>query len=268
MGDGRAPDGTLQVSFLAGPRGATVVAGLSCSGAIAARPTPWGCYLVAAAASPVGSDRIEVDIGVGPGASAEVRSTGATLARRGQRGDERSTQRVSAAVADGGTLQWLVEPGIAAAGAYHLGEARISLGTHARLAWREEIVLGRVGEVPGNWTASIAIERAGRPLLATAVGLGPASATWALPSVTDGARAYCELVIVDPERGAGSWPGIALERDGARAVSTPLAGPAIVIGAWGAHHRACRDALASLLVAVGAPPWLAADAAVRPGSAA
>ena len=67
---------------------------------------------------------------------------------------------------------------------------RIELAASSRLAWREEIVLGRHGEVvPGSWLSRLEILGAGRPLLVAELALGPAAPAWPSPAVLDGARA-------------------------------------------------------------------------------
>jgi urease accessory protein len=257
-------DGRLDVSLVDNGRGGSSVERLRSSGALAARPTPWGIYLVATAAHPVGDDRTHLDLALGTRAEAEVRSTGATLSRRGMPGTSRSAHLTTATVGEAATLQWLVEPGIAAVGSCHASRARIELASGARLAWRDEVVLGRHGEEPpGSWTTALEVTRAGRPLLASEVGLGPAAPAWRLASVLDGARAWSELLLVDPARDVRSWPALVVRCDGARAMSSPLTGPAVLLTAWGGELGTCRRALGALLERIAPPTWLKSDVIMR-----
>jgi urease accessory protein len=86
--------------------------------------------------------------------------------------------------------------------------------------------LGRTGEHPGRWTGTTRIERTGRRLLHTTLGLGPGEAAW-LPPVAP--PAYATTVrIGDGESGDAA---------GEDAVRLPLPG-GWVTTAWGAElHR-------------------------------
>jgi len=222
----------------------TVLSRLECAGVLAARSTPWGLYLVAAGASPVGVDRLEVDLELGEGAELEVRTLGATLARRGSRaGASRATTR--AVVRDGAALAYLPEPGIACVGARHRCEAVIDVAPTARLCWRDEVVLGRHGErVPGSWWSALSIARGSRPLLASELGLGPAAPLWQSPVALDGARAVSSVVLVAPELDARPATS---EVPGARGGRFPLAGPGVEVIALGESLAACRAVVDSLL---------------------
>jgi urease accessory protein len=61
-----------------------------------------------------------------------------------------------------------------------------------------QVLLGRMGEKPGRWTGTTRIERAGRRMLHTTVGLGPGAPAW-LPPVAP--RAYVSTVSVGNPRG-------------------------------------------------------------------
>ena len=224
---------------------------LESSGALAARPTPCGLFIVGAAAHPIGGDKLEIRVGLDTGVELEVRSVGATLARRGQSGTP-SVMRTEVTLEDGAVLRWRTEPGIAAAGASHRSMTRIELAASSRLAWREEIVLGRHGEVvPGSWLSRLEILRAGRPLLVAELGLGPAAPAWPSPAVLDGARALSVLVVVHPPWGSEPPPSRIASLASARGMLLPLEGPAAEALAWGDDLGSCRRLVSQLLERVG-----------------
>lgn len=231
---------------------------LHCSGALAARLTPDGLFLVGAGAHPVGDDRIDVEIDVGPDTAITVRSSGATLARRGER-DAVSVASTSASVARGSTLCWLVEPGVAAAGARHHSRVVVTLDLSARLVWREEVVLGRFGEdVPGSWRAGIDVRRGERPLFVGELDLGPAAPQWTSASVFGGARSMVSTLVVDPDRPTGAWHGATAAAGSALGAALPLAGPGVELLGWGASLSDCRDGVAGLLRGLGLG-WLPSE---------
>ena len=224
---------TASLRLSAGPHG-PVVDELHCSGAVAFRPTEWGIWMVGTEAHPIGGDRILTRVTVGPGCSAVVRSVSAAVARRG-RGP--SLVAVAARVASDGRLEWSPEPGVAAAGADHVSDVRVRLAAGARLVWRDEWVLGRVGEDPGSWRSRIRIVYDGRPLLASDLGTGPMAPGWRSRAVLAGARAVSSLVVVDP--GVDFDPGRAASGN-AVGVRLPLAGPGVQVTSWGDDLTDCR----------------------------
>jgi len=252
-GDGQEPacTGSVDVAVSCAPGRSQRYARLECSGALAARPTPSALYLVGAGAHPIGGDALEVRLALGPDARLEVRSTGASLARRGV-GDAASSMRTDVHLADRASLRWLPDPGIAAAGARHKARTRIVLAASSRLQWRDEVVLGRHGEgVPGSWLSHLEILVSRRPLLVAELGLGPAATSWQLPGVLGGARALSALVVVHPPWQVAP-PAARVDSSGsARALLLPLAGPAVEAMAWGDDLGSCRLLLSGLLDSLG-----------------
>ncbi|MET8859502.1 urease accessory protein UreD [Streptomyces sp. NPDC004579] len=184
--------------------------------------------LVGAMSGPLGGDRLAVEARVGPGARLRVGSAAATIALPGQaKGEARYDMRLD--VADGGELWWLPEQLISAGGSDLSVSSRIELRGGARLVFREEQVLGRVGEEPGRLTSRLTVRRDGRTLLDQELACGPgAPGGWDGPAVLAGHRALGQLVIVKAE----------FEKDppAARplreyAALTPLAGPAVLVTA-------------------------------------
>jgi urease accessory protein len=202
----------------AGPGGRTVLPVVRASGQLAVRRTgPAQVHLVATAFGPLGGDDAEIHLVVEEGASLTVRSVAAAIALPSRGDPVPSTQRIAAEVA--GTLDLRLEPTVVAARAHHLAELTADL----------------TGEEPGRWTGTTRIERAGRPLLHTTVGLGPGAPAWLPPGRP---RAYASTVQIAADETADETE-VATGQD---AVRLPLPG-GWVATAWGAElHRVVRAA--------------------------
>ena len=201
--------------------------------------------MVGAAAHPIGGDLLSVRLTVGEGCTAEVRSTSATLARKGPGPDSgRSAMVMTVRVGRDGCLAWTPEPGIAAAGSDHVSETRIRMVDGARLAWRDEFVLGRHNEEPGTWRSRLRVVYNGSVVLSSDTAAGPAAPGWRSSSVLDGARAVSTLVIFDPRSEFGRATH-EFHRT-AKALMLPLAGLGVQILAWGQELSDCREAVESL----------------------
>jgi urease accessory protein len=194
------------------PHGRTVLPVMRASGQLAVRRTgPGTVHLVATAFGPLGGDDAEIRLVVEDGAQLTVRSVAAAvvLAARGQ--SPPSRQLVRAEVA--GVLHLAPEPTVVTARATHLAELHAELTDTGALTATEQVLLGRTGEEPGRWTGTTRVERSGRPLLHTTVGLGPGAPAWAPPVAP---RAYVSTVAIgDP------GPDV---RTGVDAVRLPLPG--------------------------------------------
>lgn len=259
-----APDGLVgAVSVAFEPSGASRrplrLERLRCDGALAARLTPDGLYLVGAGAHPIGNDRLRVELDLGIACELTVRSSAATIARPGATAGT-SSMTTLARVARDATLCWLVEPGVAVSGARHESDSRVELAPSARLCWRDEMVLGRHDEVvPGSWQSRLEVRRSGRALFVGAIAAGPAHVAWGSPAVLNGARAVVSLLVVDPQRPDGEgrqpWRRRTAEGDRARGGVFPLAGAAVEIVAFGDDLVACRHIVAELVASLDCP-WL------------
>jgi len=180
----------VEVVARAGPGGRTVLPVVRASGQLAVRRTGVASvHLVATAFGPLGGDDAEISLVVEEGATLAVRSVAAAIALPSRGEPLPSVQRIHATVA--GTLDLRLEPTVVAARAHHLAELAVSLAEGAALTATEQVLLGRTGEEPGRWTGTTRVERAGRPLLHTTVGLGPGEPAW-LPPVAP--RAYASTV--------------------------------------------------------------------------
>jgi urease accessory protein len=219
---------------------------LRCSGAMSFRSTDWGVWMVGTEAHPIGGDRLLVQLALGAECSAEIRSTSATVARRGPRDSSGQSSAVTVILMGvGSSLDWFPEPGIAASGALHLSDTRITMREGSRLRWQEGFVVGRHGEEPGTWRSRLRVTVGNRPVLASENSAGPLAPGWLNRSVLGGARAVSTLVLIGP----GCYPSASARTSAgsAQAVALPLGGGhGIQITAWGDDLGDCRDAIGSL----------------------
>lgn len=228
-------------------KGQTTFSRLASKGALVARPTPSALYLVGASASPIGGDNLNVEITLGKGADLVVRSSGATLARHGPPG-AMSHSTTTAILDEHASLAWLVEPGIAATGAVHESHTKVTMALSASLIWREDVVLGRQGElIPGSWRSTLDI-RTGNlatgtltPVLVADMWLGTVS-NLALASIVIGnARALSTVVVVDQKISEQSIESIVEPSPEVRGALFPLRASAVEIVAWGDDLLSCQQ---------------------------
>lgn len=201
-------------------------------------------HLVGGAAGPLGGDRLEVWVEVGPGAALRLGTVAASIALPGPAG-ERSCVEVQALVATGGRLEWLPEPLIAAAGCDHDVTSTVELAEGAGLIWRDELVCGRHGEGPGDVRQATRVRLAGRTLYHHELSVGPGAPGWDGPAVLSSARATGTLVVVDPRWSDAGAPSPAVA--GTTAARMPLPGPALVVTAVGPDTPAVRRLLHGLV---------------------
>ncbi|WP_048819734.1 urease accessory protein UreD [Streptomyces ipomoeae] len=224
---------TARIAARADGRGGTALPVLESEGPLALRRTRGSgdearVMLVGAMSGPLGGDRFAVEAEVGEGARLRLGSAAATIALPGQsKGEARYDVRIE--VAAGGELHWLPEQLISAQGSDLCVSTSVELAAGARLVFREEQVLGRVGEEPGRLSSRLTLRLDGRPLLDQEVACGPgAPGGWDGPAVLGGYRALGQLVVVRPEftervPEPRVW--------GESAALTPLAGPAVLVSA-------------------------------------
>ncbi|GIF13242.1 urease accessory protein [Actinoplanes teichomyceticus] len=195
-------------------------------------------HLVGGAAGPLRGDELSLRIEVGPGARLSLFSVAAQLALPG-RPAPASRLTVEATVAAGGTLRWLPQPLIAAAGCDHVAVTRVAVAAGGSLLWRDDLVCGRHGEVAGDFVADTLISYAGRALYRHELAVGPRAAGWAGPAVLGGGRAVGTLVAAGPDlAGFGATPPA-----GPDAAVMPLAGPGVLATAVGPDIRTVQAAL-------------------------
>jgi urease accessory protein len=218
-------------------------------------PEPWvrdakgvaRVALTAGAAGPVGGDELELTVEVGAGSALVLSEISPTLLLPGPHG-EQSRTRVRIRVGAGGTLIWLPEPMIAARSCDHVNDVSVQLEEDSRLLMREEVLLGRYGEVSGRVTQRVSIHRGGLPLYRQDlyVGFGEAET----PAVLGIHRAVGSTVVVDP-----AWVENAptVHRLQGEAAVLPLAGPAVLVTALADDNLQLREHLTSGLAALGGP---------------
>jgi urease accessory protein len=211
-----------------------VVPVVRATGQLAVRRTgPETVHLVATAFGPLGGDDARIRLVVEEGARLAVRSVAAAVVLPARGESPPSRQVIDAEVA--GELVVALEPTVVTARAEHLAEVRAAVADTGELTVTEQVLLGRVGEDPGRWTGTTRIERAGRPLLHTSVGLGPGAPAW-LPPVAP--RAYTSSVRL----GGHARPAV---EAGVDAIRLPLPG-GWVGTAWAAELHEAVDRLTSV----------------------
>lgn len=203
------------------------------------RPTPEAVYLVGGAAGPLGGDDLRFEIHVAAGASLTVRTAAASMALPGPTGSA-SRFDVEARVGAGATLRWLPEPTIAVAGCCHRMRTVITADPGARVVWREVVVFGRHGEVPGSYRTRMDLEVADRPVLRHEVAVGRDAWGWDTSPVVDQARGFGSVLVVDPAWSDRPPASLVL---GEGAAVFPLAGPAAYVSTLAADTTTVLQAL-------------------------
>ena len=184
----------VEVVARRGSRGRTALPVVRASGQLAVRRTgPQTVHLVATAFGPLGGDDAEIRLVVEEGARLSVRSVAAAvvLPARGESPPSRLVVRAEVA----GVLDLQPGPTVVTARAVHRVELHALLTAAGALVATEQVLLGRAGEEPGQWTGTTRIERDGCPVLHTTVGLGPGAPAW-LPPVAP--RAYASTIQLAP----------------------------------------------------------------------
>ncbi|GAA1723099.1 urease accessory protein UreD [Streptomyces yatensis] len=247
---------TARILAEADGRGGTALPVLAGGGPLALRRTravggEARVTVVGAMSAPLGGDRIALEATAGPGARLYIGSAAATIALPGRTGQP-AHYEIRLTVADGATLHWLPEPLISAQGSDLRMTTRVELAPTARLVLREEQILGRTGEPPGQLTARLTVHRAGRPLLDQELsygpGPGPGALGWDGGAVLGGHRAVGQLLVVDPSYATGPLAPRALT---GTAVLTPLTGPGALATAVAPDALHLRRALDEAAAAVG-----------------
>jgi urease accessory protein len=204
------------------------------------RTGPAQVHLVGGAAGPLGGDQLRLELTVQDGACLTVRTVAAAVALPGP---GPSTLDLVVRVGAGAALRWLPEPLVAAAGCDHVAASTVELAASARLVWREELVLGRSGEAPGDVRTSLHVRHDGRALLHQELAAGPRAAGYAGAAVLGGARTHGSILVVDPDWTEGP-PAEVVTEDGARLV---LPGPAVLATALAPDGWALRERLSVLI---------------------
>ncbi len=186
-----------RISATADGRGVTRLTELYGEAPLLPRLTgPEQVHLVGGAAGPLGGDRLRLEVTVADGARLTMRTVAATVALRGC---GQSVLEVAVRVGRDASLRWLPEPLIAAAGCDHRVVSTVELDAGARLVWREELILGRHGESPGDVSTALRVRLDGVPLVHQELAAGPRSDGWAGAAVLGDERTVGSLLLVNPE---------------------------------------------------------------------
>lgn len=203
--------------------------------------------LAAGAAGPLGGDQLRIDIRVGKGATLMVAAVSATLLLPGPHGLESSSE-VTITVAAGGSLVWLPGRQIAAEGCRHASVTRIELEPGARLFAREELLLGREGELPGSLRQRLRVTLGGDALYDQEVAVGAGVAGWQSSAVTGGRRALGSVLLVEPDVATFAT---AVSEDFPDTAVMKLSDQAMLIASAAADSIALDRRLAAALVPAG-----------------
>jgi urease accessory protein len=209
------------VATAAGPGGTTRITVLRSDGPIALRDTPGGVYLIGAAAGPMGDDDLSLDIEVAAGTRLALRSAASSILLPGQDGGQ-SRLRIQVRIGADATLDFCLQPTVAASGCYHRATAEIYLEPSSNLRWREELILGRHHEPSGSCESRLDVVIAGVPLCRSELTVGSADADRS-SAVLYGAGAVGSVLLTGRACTAAS------AEDGLTVM--PLAGPGTAITA-------------------------------------
>lgn len=178
-------------------------------------------WFVGSAATPVGEDDITIDLRLGPGVHARVRSVAAMVVYAARRAGTQLTTRLH--VASGASLDWQPEPVIVTARARHRGLLVADVASGGTLLADELVVLGRSGEVPGAFAATTELRIDGEPVSLTS--FDTALPGWSGPGGTDGAKVVGTRVLVGPDPAGAPVraDAVALRPEAGGALATALA---------------------------------------------
>lgn len=151
-------------------------------------------WIVGSAACPVGEDDITIDLQVGEGVSATVRTVAATIIYAARGEGTRLTTRLQ--VAPGATLIWKPEPVIVTARANHRTTFVADVQTGGALAADEIVVFGRSEEKPGHYVSVTDLRQDGNPIYLSSYDT--ATPAWSGPAGTAGAKVVGTRLVVGP----------------------------------------------------------------------
>jgi urease accessory protein len=167
---------------------------------LAVRRTADRILLVGSAAAPVGGDQIDIDIVVGPGATAAIGSVAATSIFPGPAGD-RSHLSTNVALGCDARLTWWPEPMVSIADSDHRSSTRVHLAPSAALTLVEEVSLGRSCQPSGTLELDLRVERDGIVLVHHCERFGPCEPGAGSAVGVGGARHVVSGVVVGAEVG-------------------------------------------------------------------
>ncbi len=214
------------------------------------RPGVARVALAAGTAGPVGGDDFALDVRVGEGSTLVLSDISSLLVLPGPRGD-RSRMRVTVRVEADATFVWVPRPVIAARGCRHSHDVQIDLGPDSRMVLREETLLGRHREEPGDFETTLRVTLGGRPLYHQQLRFGPDADGSRGPAVLGPNRAVGSILVVDPAWSDATPAPDAYDPDAALCA---LPGPGVLMSAVAPDNLRLRRLLDAGLDKLG-PPW-------------
>lgn len=202
------------------------------SGALAV--SPYWCrwdgatlWLVGSAATPVGDDDIAIDLRVGEGVTATVRSVAATIVYAARGEGTRLTTRLH--VGAGARLTWQPEPVIVTARARHRSVVVADVAPGGELCADELVVLGRSDEEAGRFVGTTDLRLGGVPVSLTS--FDTATPGWSGPGGIAGAKVVGNRIVVTADADVGAGVGarpvdactVVLRPEGGGQLTTTLA---------------------------------------------
>lgn len=188
-------------------------------------------HLVQAAGGPLGGDELELRIRLAANTELTVATAGATVAQPGRPGSGPARWTVRAELGPGARLRWLPQPTVVCDGADLHAELRLELAEGAAALVREELRLGRYGQLGGRYRGALSVDHQGVPLIRHTSVLDGADPGLTGPAGTGACRVIGTLL------GAGDQPppecAATGERAGLRWAHQRLAGPGWLLLAAG-----------------------------------
>lgn len=217
--------------------GRTRIAELSASAPLGIKRTgPTDVHLIGTAAAPLDGDEVTILLTVEAGTQLTVQTVAATMAWPARGRQAPSVMRIHATVGAGAVLRWLPEPLVPVQGCHHELRCTVELAPTASLLWREELVLGRAGEEPGQLHSTLRVIRGAVPLLHQELAI---DGRHQAPSVLGSARATGTLLAVGPEIPEHSCRthteglrGAVLELEAGGRLATATASSAVDLRRW------------------------------------
>ena len=196
----------------------------SCTPPVVLRRTgPARVHLVQAAGGPLGGDEVELRVRLAEGACLTLATAGATVVQPGGGPGSPARWTVRASVAEGGHLCWWPEPTVVCDGARLHADFVLDLAEGASALVREEVRLGRFGQLGGSYRGGLSVDYAGQALLRHTTVLDGADPGLAGPAGTAGGRVVATVLGAGPARPPGT--PVAGESVGLRWACQDLAGP-------------------------------------------
>ncbi|HEY4008364.1 MAG TPA: urease accessory protein UreD [Pseudonocardia sp.] len=159
------------------------------------RTGPDRVHLVQAAGGPLGGDEIELRVRLAEGACLTVATAGATVAQPGVAPDSPAARvTVRAVVAEGAHLCWWPEPTVVCDGARLHTDFGLHLADGASALVREEVRLGRFGQLGGSYRGGLSADYAGEALLRHTTVLDGADPGLAGPAGTAGGQVVATVL--------------------------------------------------------------------------